>query len=229
MARVRGMKALRSLVVGGVALSLAGTVLFGAAPAAAQTAPERSDAWSKASNITAVSAVGLVLLMPRVFYSDPEVTVGWKARFHLSVLAPSMTLAAASLFNEQVLKDSFKGYRPGCDEATQGGPGCTSYGMFSTPTFAAFSAFGQGTGIFLIDTLKWSGGRLNFGPLLGDVAAPGILSVITAVGRSSGDWETGGQVWGTAGVGFAAGLGIGLLYAAMQRPECGYTGSLICW
>jgi hypothetical protein len=36
-------------------------------------------------------------------------------------------------------------------------------------------------------------------------------------------------VWGTAGIGFVTGLGLGVLYAAMQRPECGYTGSLICW
>ena len=29
--------------------------------------------------------------MPRVFYADPEVTVGWKARWHVSVLAPIVT------------------------------------------------------------------------------------------------------------------------------------------
>lgn len=191
--------------------------------------PTRSDAWAKASNITALSAMGLVVLMPRVFYSDPEVTVGWKARFHLSILAPSMSLAAVSLLNEQALKDTFKGHRPGCDDENFGTAGCTSYGMFSSPTFLAFSALGQGTGIFLTDTLKWSNGRFNFGPLMGDVLAPAVLSVITAVGRTSGNWESGGQVWGTAGVGLATGLGLGLLYATMQRPECGYTGSLICW
>jgi hypothetical protein len=30
-------------------------------------------------------------------------------------------------------------------------------------------------------------------------------------------------------VSFALGMGLGTLYAATQRPECGYTGSLICW
>jgi hypothetical protein len=56
-----------------------------------------------------------------------------------------------------------------------------------------------------------------------------VLSVITAVGRTAGDWESPGQVWASAGVGFATGMALGALYATMQRPECGYTGSLICW
>lgn len=227
------VKVVGSWLRSGVLLALILGTLLTAAPAAAQTAspepPSRSDAWSTATNITALSAMGLVLLTPRVFYSDPEVTAGWKARFHLSVLAPSMTLAAASLFNESTFKDTLKGHRPGCDEKTQGGPGCGSYGMFSTPTFLAFSALGQGVGIFMTDTLKWSGGRFNFGPFFGDVLAPATLSVITAVGRTSGNWESGGQVWGSAGVGLVTGLGLGVLYATMQRPECGYTGSLICW
>ena len=59
--------------------------------------PERSLGWNRATNIMALSAVGLQLLMPRIFYSDPEVTVGWKARWHVSVLAPTMTLFAISM------------------------------------------------------------------------------------------------------------------------------------
>ena len=231
---VSQVKVVGSRFRSGVLLALVLGTLLTAAPAHAQAAapaepPLRSSAWSTATNITALSAMGLVLLTPRVFYSDPEVNAGWKARFHLSVLAPSMTLAAASLFNESSFKNTLEGYRPGCDEETQGGPGCASYGMFSTPTFAAFSAFGQGTGIFLTDTLKWSGGRFNFGSFFGDVLAPATLSVITAVGRTSGNWESGGQVWSSAGLGMVTGLGLGVLYATMQRPECGYTGSLICW
>jgi hypothetical protein len=226
-----GMKSLHA-GFGAFVVALGLCLSEGSAFAQAQpgfTVPERSDAWSKATNITALSAMGLVLVMPRVFYSDPEVTVGWKARWHLSVLAPSMTLAALALANESALKDEFKGNRPGCKEEDFGQPGCTSYGMFSTPTFAAFSAFGQGAGIFLVDTLKWSGGRFNFGPFMGDVAAPAILAVVTGVGRGAGNWEDGGQVWGSAAVSFALGMGLGTLYAATQRPECGYTGSLICW
>ena len=191
--------------------------------------PERSAGWKNATNIMALSSAGLVMIMPRVFYSDPEVTAGWKARWHLSVLAPSMTLAAATLLNEVVLKDSLAAYRPGCSEDNQGLPGCESYGSLSSPTFLAFSSFGQGTGIFLVDTFKWSGGRVNGGALVGDVAAPLILSILTAVGRGSGNWESGGQVWGTAAIGLGAGLGMGVLYALLQRPECGYSGGMICW
>ncbi len=81
---------------------------------------ERSDAWDTATTVLTLSTVGLGLVMPRVFYADPEVTVGWKARFHVSVLAPTMTLAALTLLNEHTLKEQFKGYRPGCEEANMG-------------------------------------------------------------------------------------------------------------
>lgn len=210
---------------------LAVTSLF-STPCAAQTPPappERSASWDQATSIMALSAAGFELLMPRVFYSDPEVTAGWKARWHLSVLAPLMTLTTVTLVNEQFLKDSFAGHRPGCDEMNQGSPSCTSYGMMSSPTFLSFGALGQGAAIFLVDTTKWSDGRLNVGALTGHVGVPLVLSMITAVGRTSGNWESGGQVWGTAGIGFGAGLGMGLLYALAQRPECGYSGNLICW
>jgi hypothetical protein len=215
-------------------LAAASVLFLASAPAQAQNAmpspdPERSSGWNSATKIMALSSAGLVMIMPRVFYSDPEVTAGWKARWHLSVLAPTMTLAAFTLLNEVSLKDSFKSYRPGCDETNPFAPGCESYGMLSSYSFLAFSSFGQGTGIFLVDTLKWSNGHLNGGALAGNVAAPLILSVLTAVGRSSGNWETGGQVWGSAGLGFGAGLGMGVLYALLQRPECGYSGGMICW
>lgn len=191
--------------------------------------PERSAAWNSATKVMSLSSAGLVLIMPRIFYSDPEVTAGWKARWHLSVLAPSMTLAAATLLNEVALKDAFKSFRPGCTADNSDAAGCESYGMLSSQSFLAFSSLGQGTGVFLVDTFKWSGGRVNGGALVGDVAVPLILSVITAVGRSSGNWETGGEVWGSAGLGLGTGLGMGVLYALLQRPECGYSGSMICW
>lgn len=198
--------------------------------AAAQTVgPERSEGWNQATTIMALSAMGLELVMPRVFYSDPEVTVGWKARWHASVLAPSMTLATLGLLNEQVIKDWLEGHRPGCSEENQGLPGCTSYAMLSTQSFLAFSAFGQGLGVFIFDTTKWSGGRFNFGSFSGHVAVPAVLSVLTAVGRGAGDWEQPAQVWGSAGIGLLAGFGMGTLYALAQRPECGYSGSLVCW
>ena len=192
--------------------------------------PERSDAWNTATTILTLSSVGLGLVMPRVFYSDPEVTVGWKARFHLSVLAPAMTLAAFTLLNEHTLKNEFAADRPGCDDSNRGLPGCADdFGMFSSHTSLSFSMLGQGTGIFVIDTAKWSDGRFNVGAFAGHVAVPAVLSVITAVGRSAGNWESTGQIWASAGVGFATGFALGALYATMQRPECGYTGSLLCW
>ena len=214
-------------------VAVAAALVFASKPAqaapAASTIPARSSSWNSATKIMSLSSAGLVLVMPRVFYSDPEVTAGWKARWHLSVLAPSMTLAAVTLLNETSLKNSFASFRPGCTADNEGQPGCDSYGMLSSPSFLAFSSFGQGTGIFLVDTLKWSGGRFNGGAFAGDVVAPLILSVITAVGRSSGNWESGGQVWGSAGIGLGAGLGMGVLYALLQRPECGYSGGMICW
>ncbi len=167
--------------------------------------------------------------MPRVFLSDPEVTSGWKARWHVSVLTPILALTTLALFNEQVLKSSFAGSLPGCTSDNQGQPGCTSYGFLSTQSFAAASALGQGAGVFLVDTLRWSGGSINAGSLIGEVGVPLVLAPITIIGRTEGNWESGGQAWGSAAIGLGIGLGLGFLYASLQRPECGYTGNLICW
>ena len=191
--------------------------------------PERSAGWNDATTILALSALGLELVMPRVFYADPEVTAGWKARWHVSALAPIMTLATLTLINEHHLKSSFESPLPGCDDTNLGHPSCQSYGMFSSQSFLAWSALGQGTGVFLGDTLRWSDGRFHGGAFTGQVAVPLVLAIITAVGRTSGDLETGGQVWASAGVGTLVGLGTGLAYSLLQRPECGYTGNLICW
>jgi len=199
------------------------------ASASAQSIPERSAGWGTATNVMTLSALGVQLIMPRVFYSDPEVVVGWKARWHVSVLAPTMAIATLALLNEQLLKNEFGGHRPGCAADTQGGPGCTSYGMLSTQSFAASAAFGQGLGTFLVDTVKWSGGQFNFGAFAGNTAIPGVLAILTTAGRGAGNWETAGQAWGSAGIGLLTGVGLGALYAVAQRPECGYSGNLICW
>jgi hypothetical protein len=216
-----------------VAAAVLGVATFASSSADAQSQPvriERSEAWSDATNILALSSIGLQLIMPRVFYADPEVTAGWKARWHVSQFAPIMTLAALTLVNEQHLKKSFESPLPGCEaEGAAGDPACGGFGMFSSQSLLAFSALGQGTGVFLGDTLKWSDGRFNAGAFTGEVGIPLVLAIITAVGRTSGNLETGGQVWASAGVGTAVGLGTGLVYSLMQRPECGYTGSLLCW
>ena len=215
-----------------VAGAILGGVTLLSSPARAQSVtvpPVRSAAWNDATTILALSALGVELLMPRVFYADPEVTAGWKARWHVSVFAPIMTLATLTLVNEHHLKNSFESPLPGCDDSNVGHPSCSTYGMFSSQSFLAFSAFGNGTGVFLGDTLKWSDGRFNAGALTGHVGIPLVLAVITAVGRTSGELETGGQVWASAGVGTLVGLGTGLAYSLMQRPECGYSGNLLCW
>ena len=216
-----------SLAAGAAALTL---LVAPAAQAHEQELAPRSQGWKDATNILTLSSLGVQLLMPRVFYSDPEVTVGWKARWHASVLAPSMTLIAMGLANEQFLTAAVAGHRPGCSEMPPGTvAACTDTAMLSPHSYLAGSALGQGLGIFLVDTIKWSGGRLNGGSLAMNVGVPAVLGVITTVGRSAGNWETGGQAWGSAGIGLALGLGLGALYGAAQRPECGYGGDLICW
>jgi hypothetical protein len=234
MAAVQGKLGPSGIKILGLTLATSAMLLAAPRAAHAQDAPppdtHRSQGWKDATNILTLSSLGVQLLMPRVFYSDPEVTVGWKARWHASVLAPSMTLIATGLINEQFLKDSFKGHRPGCDDMSQGMVAeCNDYGMLSTHSYLVGSALGQGLGVFLVDTIKWSGGRLNAGSLAMNVGVPAVLGVITTVGRSAGNWETGGQAWGSAGIGLALGLGLGALYGAAQRPECGYGGDLICW
>jgi hypothetical protein len=223
-----GRRRVGVLVVACAALALTTSMT---APARAQVTvpPTRSDAWNDATTIMALSALGLELVMPRVFYADPEVTAGWKARWHVSQLAPIMTLAVLTLVNEHHLKKSFESRLPGCDDSNANDYRCQGYGMFSSQSLLAFSALGQGTGVFLGDTFKWSDGRINAGALTGEVGIPLVLAIITAVGRTSGDLESGGQVWTSAGVGTLVGLGTGVMYSLMQRPECGYTGSLLCW
>lgn len=199
-----------------------------AGAAVATTGPSRDSTWNTVTNVTVIAATATSVLMPRIFYSDPEVTVGWKTRWHLSVLAPVMTQMGLTMLNEYQLKDAFKGARPGCGD-NLGSPGCTSYGMMSSHAYAGFAALGHGAAVFLFDTTKYSGGRINGGALAGHVVAPFVLGLITAIGRSAGNWETSGQII----AGGAAGLGLGFLtgmtYSLMQRPACGYSGALICW
>lgn len=191
--------------------------------------PERDVTWQTVTGVTLALGAATQVFMPRVFYADPEVTVGWKGRFHVSVLAPVMTLTALAAFNEGTLKDAFKGRRPGCDASNDGLSHCDSYGMMSTHAFGAFAALGHGGAVFLFDTTKWSDGRFNGWGFVGNVATPFVLGLVTAIGRGAGNWEDGGQILlgGITGLGF--GFLSGMAYSLMQRPECGYTGSLICW
>jgi hypothetical protein len=209
---------------------LCAAALLATQPAAAQTAaPDRNETWDDVTLATTVAAGGVALLMPRVFYSSPETTVGWKARWHVSVLAPVMTVTTLALLNEYEFKDSFEGDRPGCDASNRGGPGCESFGMPSTHAFGSVAAFGYGTAVFLVDTIEYSGDRFNFGSFAGHVMVPFALSAVTVAGRKAGNFEDWGQIGVGAASGLVSGALMGLMYAAMQPPECGYSGSLICW
>jgi hypothetical protein len=189
----------------------------------------RSAPWQTATTVTAVAAMGSQLLMPRVFYSDPAVTVGWKARWHVSVLAPAMTLTALAFLNESAVKGALASYRPGCNATNEGTGNCLDYGSLSSPAFIASSAFGQGTAVFVVDTLKWSDGRLNAGALVGNVALPLALAIVTGVGRAAGNWEDPGQVGLSSVVGLGFGAITGVAYALLARPECPYAAGVICW
>jgi hypothetical protein len=194
------------------------------------------DTWETVSHITLGVGTLTPFLMPRIYYSDPESTVGWKGRWHVSVLAPAMTLTALTVLVEVPIKDALESTRPGCsfDETAISFGGCETFGGPSTHAFASWSATGAGTGIFLVDTLKWSDGRFHAGGFIGNVMIPLTASVFTSVARgvsTSGNesLESGGQIVAGALPGFFSGLVIGAGYALLQRPSCGYGDSIICW
>src|SRR5690606_23498312 len=61
--------------------------------AAAQAIPPaapRDENWEAVSQISMITGALSVTLMPRVYYNDPEATVGWKGRWHVSQLAPAL-------------------------------------------------------------------------------------------------------------------------------------------
>ena len=178
-------------------------------------------------------AVGAVtqLVMPRVYYADNDETIGWKARWHVSVLAPVMTMTTLTLVSEYGIEPRLKKPRPGCDDTNAGGPGCTTYGMPSTHSEAAFGAFGHGTAIFLVDTLKWNNGRLNAPSLVVNVVVPFVAALVAGIARGAGSpaYEGTGQVLLGAGAGFGAGLITGGVYSLMQRPGCPYGSGVVCW
>ena len=101
--------------------------------------------------------------------------------------------------------------------------------MMSTHSFAAGASLGHGLGVFFVDTFKWSGSRVNGGSIVGNIIVPLALGTVTVVGRGAGNWETGGQIAAGTLAGLAFGALSGVAYSWLQRPECGYTGDIICW
>lgn len=201
------------------------------ASAQALPPPARSDAWQTVSTASMVVGMASQLLMPRIYYSDTEVTIGWKARWHASVLASTMFLVAMGFVNEYGVKPEITSYRPGCGPSNQGVPGCTTFGMPSTHNFIAFSALGHGTATVLVDSFKWSDGRVSGAAIAGDVALPLVAAGLTYAGRVAGDpsQEHGDQALLGAAFGLGFGLVAGAVYSVLQRPECPYGSGVICW
>jgi hypothetical protein len=204
----------------------------------------QSGTWNTVSNVTMVLGAGIVTLMPRVYYNDPEATVGWKGRWHISMLAPALSMTALTLLVDGPIRNAIKDPRPGCtadQTAPPGGgapgSGCESYGMPSTQSFASWGATGAGTAIFIVDTFKYSNGKFHVGGFIGNVGVPLILSVVTSVGRSIAPsdgfnpsaLESPLQIVAGSLSGFVTGALLGLGYSFLQRPNCGYGGYLVCW
>jgi hypothetical protein len=197
---------------------------------------KRDDTWDTVSHITLGIGTATPFLMPRIYYSDPESTVGWKGRWHVSMLAPAMTLTAVTVLVEVPIKDAIESTRPGCtlEETAVPFDGCETFGGPSTHAFASWSATGAGTGIFLVDTFKWSDSRFHAGSFIGNVMVPLTASVFTSVARgaapgTSEAHEDAGQIVAGALPGFFSGLVIGAGYALLQRPSCGYGDAIFCW
>jgi len=206
-------------------------VLAASSPASAQAlpTPNRDQGWGVASSVTVGAAGAIQLLMPRIFYSDPEATVGWKARWHVSQLAPVMTLTVLTLANEYLVKGALQDNRPGCDSSNTPGQNCETYGGPSTHAFGAFAALGHGAGVWLFDMTKWSNGKVNALSVVGNLALPLVLAGVTDGARAAGNWESASQILIGSLAGAVFGFVSGMTYSLMQRPECGYTGSMICW
>lgn len=198
----------------------------------------RDTTWGTVSTVSMLIGVGTVTLMPRVYYNDPEATVGWKARFHVSQLAPALALTATALLIDQPIKDAAQGNRPGCttDETVVAFPdsGCESFGGPSTHAFAAWGAAGAGLGVWVGDTFIHSDGNVNAGSVIGNLAVPVTAAVITSVGRGietdgALPYEDAGQIIAGVGFGLVTGFLSGIAYSALQEPNCGYGNFIVCW
>ncbi len=202
---------------------------------------DRDNNWATVSHVTTGIGAGVVTLMPRVYYSSPAATVGWKARWHFSALAPVMTFTTLSFLVEGPIKNAIKSPRPGCTVeqtlARLPDTGCETFGGPSTHAFVAWGATGYGLGVFLVDTLKYSDFNFNIGSFVGNVFVPLAGSIVTSVARSQvgggtpdiGGHENAGQVLAGALPGVAVGAVLGVAYSFLQEPDCGYGNYLFCW
>jgi hypothetical protein len=198
---------------------------------------ERDPNWEIVGNVSMGIGLGSVIVMPRVYYSSPVATVGWKARWHISALAPIMSMTGLALLLDGPIKTAIQKPKDGCTVeqtlAKLPDSGCESFGMPSTHAFASWGATGAGLGIFLMDTIKWSNGHFHVGSFIGNVAVPFTASIMTSVSRSADGsglgFEDTPQVVLGAVPGVIIGAALGLSYAYLQEPDCGYGNYLICW
>ena len=223
------------VVVAAGSLTVAACLL---APREAAAQVRRDENWGTVSHIGLALGASAVFLMPRVYYSDPEATVGWKGRWHVSMLAPAMTFTAITLLVEVPIKSAIESPRPGCGvdltSADVTGSDCETFGGPSTHMFASWGSTGAGLGIFLVDTFRYSDSRFSVPGFIGNVAFPLTASIFTTIGRAvapgtSEAYEDAGQLFAGGLPGFFIGMGIGAAYAALQRPNCGYGNAIICW
>ena len=219
------------------------TALLATRSAAAQTETTppivtHDSTWGTVSTVATIVGASVAAGMPRVYYADPESTVGWKGRWHFSVLAPAMTMTAATMFVDRSVKESLKYTRPSCNQDVTAvhfpGSGCESYGGPSTHAFAAWGAAGSGLGIFLVDTLRYSDKRFNVPYFIGEVVLPVSAALLASVSRGvtgsgTASYESGQQIAAGGATGFATGLLVGFGYAMFQPPNCGYGNHLFCW
>lgn len=198
---------------------------------------ERDPNWDAVSSIAMTIGVASVSLMPRVYYSSPDATVGWKARWHVSALAPIMTYTAATLLVEIPIRDAIQSPKVGCtvDDTLARLPdsGCETFGGPSTHAFAAWGAFGYGAVVWAFDTFMYSDFEVHPASIVGNLAIPLASAFLTSAARSADGRGIGPEDTGQVVAGALPGLGIGALmglgYSLFQEPDCGYGGYLVCW
>lgn len=230
------MRARRSLILGGVLAGAAATAVL-PREAHAQAIPpaaERDENWEAVSTVSMLIGVGTTTLMPRIYYNDPEATVGWKARYHVSQLGVAAALTSATILVDGPIKNLAEGTRPECSveetEIRAEGSNCESYGMPSTHSFAAWSAHGAGLAIWIIDAWVYSE-RVDVGSLIPNVVVTGVAATLTSVARGVGTepYEDPAQIGVGVAAGMITGFLVGLPYALLQEPNCGYGNNVICW
>lgn len=198
---------------------------------------ERDPNWDTLSSVSMAIGAISVSAWPRIYYSSPDATVGWKARWHVSAFAPIMTLTGITMLVDGPIRDAIQSPKDGCtvDETLAQLPdsGCESFGGPSTHAFASWGALGAGTTIWLVDWLEYSDSNFSVPSFVGNVGLPFVAAIMTSVSRSADGLGIGpegtGQVVAGALPGFATGALLGLGYSLLQEPDCGYGGYMFCW